>query len=96
MQQGVVLLLDHLVLLLDGLQVALHGGDLSEQHISHKHTRVLAGWPAGASVSPDLLPVLPSYLRPQFYHVRLHLIVGLIQIFDFFIQLLDFFIVFDA
>lgn len=27
-QQRVVLLLDHLVLLLDGLQVALHGGDL--------------------------------------------------------------------
>lgn len=27
-QQRVVLLLDHLVLLLDGLQVGLHGGDL--------------------------------------------------------------------
>ena len=38
----------------------------------------------------------PSYLCPQFYHVGLHLSVGLIQIFDFFIQLFDFFIIFDA
>ena len=27
-EEGLVLLLDHLVLLLDGLQAALHGGDL--------------------------------------------------------------------
>lgn len=40
--------------------------------------------------------LLSSYLRPQFDHVRLHLIVGLVQIFDFFIQLLDFLIVLDA
>ena len=30
-----------------------------------------------------------SYLCPQFNHVWLHLIVGLVQIFDFFIQLFD-------
>lgn len=33
-QQRVVLLLDHLVLLLDGLQVGLHGGDLEEEEVS--------------------------------------------------------------
>lgn len=38
----------------------------------------------------------PSYLCPQFYHVRLHLTVGLIQIFDFFIQLFEFFVIFDT
>lgn len=36
MQQRVVLLLDHLVLLLDGLQVGLHGGDLPDEEISHQ------------------------------------------------------------
>lgn len=41
MQQRVVLLLDHLVLLLDGLQVGLHGGDLPDQEINHQHVTVL-------------------------------------------------------
>lgn len=41
MQQRVVLLLDHLILLLDGLQVGLHGGDLPEEEISYQHVTVL-------------------------------------------------------
>lgn len=36
MQQRVVLLLDHLVLLLHGLQVRLHGGDLTEDSFYHR------------------------------------------------------------
>lgn len=32
-QKGLVLLLDHLVLLLDGLQAGLHGGDLKAQAV---------------------------------------------------------------
>lgn len=41
MQQRVVLLLDHLVLLLDGLQVGLHGGDLPDKEINYQHVTVL-------------------------------------------------------
>lgn len=91
-EQGFVLLLYDFVFLLNVLQVLLHGGDLwSKEHsrVTNPHQRH-----PPTPCTPGLeCTAKDTNLGLEFHHGRFHLWVGLVQLTDLLVQLLDLLIV---
>lgn len=95
LEEAVVVLLHHLVLLFDALQVALHRRDLLSGR--KKKTTTAAEPSSSKDVRFSFLHKgVDAYLRLQLLHVRLHLHVGFIQLLNVLLQMLTVLFAFNA